>query len=53
MLQRLKETYRRQWPRRPVADPMSRNFRVKDRNPRLLILVLLILLLVSSVMKVL
>jgi len=32
---------------------MSRNFRVKDRHPRSLILVLLILLLVPSVVKVL
>lgn len=51
MFQRLKDTYRRQWPPRPVSDPMSRNYRVKDRRPLWVLLVVLLAVLITSVVR--
>lgn len=51
MFQRLKDTYRRQWPPRPVSDPMSRNYRVKDQQPMWVLVLLLLAVLISSVVR--
>jgi hypothetical protein len=48
---RIKEAYRRHWPARPVHDPMSRNYRVKQERPLWIVLLLVLAVLLASAVK--